>query len=261
MSDNTTPRRVTACMLIIGDEILSGRTRDANLAYLAAWLNEEGVELKEARVLPDEEPVIIRAVNEVRAAFDYVFTTGGIGPTHDDITADCVAGAFGLPLLYSDEAARELMARLTGPLTEGRRRMTRIPEGATIIRNPISGAPGFRLENVHVLAGIPAVMQAMLETLTGTLKGGRKVHSAALHVYSGESLIAATLARVQASYPGVTIGSYPFAHDDRYGASLVLRSPDERLLGEALDSLRSALEADGFQPLEGESRAKDRGVA
>lgn len=246
-------RRVTACLLVIGDEILSGRTRDANLSYLATWLNGEGVELREARVIPDDAEVIIRTLNEVRVAFDYVFTTGGIGPTHDDITADCVAAAFGVPLRYDEDAARELMARLTGPLTEGRRRMTRIPEGATLIRNPVSGAPGFRLGNVHVLAGIPAVMQAMLETLSGTLRGGRPVQSATIHVFAGESVIAATLLKVQEQFPDVAIGSYPFGHQDRYGANLVLRSPDPERLQRATDVLFQALEREGFAPALGEA--------
>lgn len=249
----TEQRRVTACLLIIGDEILSGRTRDANLSYLAKWLNGEGVELREARVIPDDAEVIIRTVNEVRAAYDYVFTTGGIGPTHDDITTDCVAAAFGVPLHFNEEAAKQLMARLTGPMTEGRRRMTRIPEGATIIRNPLSGAPGFRLGNVHVLAGIPAVTEAMLETLRGTLSGGRPVRSETLHVFAGESVIAATLLGVQEQFPDVSIGSYPFGHQDRYGANLVLRSPDETRLGEATEALRQALERNGFAPAAGEA--------
>ncbi|HEY8351683.1 MAG TPA: molybdopterin-binding protein [Sphingomonadales bacterium] len=246
-------RRVTACLLIIGDEILSGRTRDANLSYLARWLNGEGVELREARVIPDDRTVIVRTVNEVRRAFDYVFTTGGIGPTHDDITTDCVAEAFGVPIHFNAEAERELMARLTGPMTEGRRRMTRIPEGATLIRNPVSGAPGFRLGNVHVLAGIPAVMQAMLETIRGTLEGGRPVQSATLHVFAGESRIAATLLEVQERHPDVSIGSYPFGHQDRYGANLVLRSPDGARLAAATEELRQALIRDGFEPGIGEA--------
>lgn len=252
MSEATT-QTVTACLLIIGDEILSGRTRDANLAYLAKWLNEEGIVLREARVIPDIAAVIVATVREVKAKFDYVFTTGGIGPTHDDITASCVAKAFDTPLAFSDEAAAELMARLAGPLNEGRRRMAMIPKGAQLIKNRISGAPGFVIGNVHVMAGIPQVMQAMLETLRGALKGGRKVETAAIHVYAGESFMAPTLSRVQNAYPDVAIGSYPFAHDDKYGASLVLRSADPARLAAALTELRSALAEAGFLPLDGEA--------
>ncbi|MBW7835456.1 MAG: competence/damage-inducible protein A [Sphingomonadales bacterium] len=244
---------VTACLLIIGDEILSGRTRDANLTYLAKWLNEEGIVLREARVIPDIAAVIVATVREVRTKFDYVFTTGGIGPTHDDITAECVAEAFGAPLEFSDAAAAELMVRLTGPLNEGRRRMAMIPKGARLIKNPVSGAPGFILGNVHVMAGSPQVMQAMLETLRGSLRRGRKVETAAIHVYAGESFMAPTLSRVQNAYPDVAIGSYPFAHDDKYGASLVLRSADPARLAAALTELRSALAEAGFLPLDGEA--------
>ena len=244
---------VTACLLIIGDEILSGRTRDANLAYLAKWLNEEGIVLREARVIPDIAAVIVETVREVRPKFDHIFTTGGIGPTHDDITAQCIARAFGVPLVFSEEAAAELMTRLAGPLNEGRRRMAMVPKGARLIKNRISGAPGFILGNVHVMAGIPQVMQVMLETLRGGLRRGRKVETAAIHVYAGESFMAPTLAQVQGRYPDVAIGSYPFAHDDKYGASLVLRSADPARLKVAISDLTAALTEAGFLPLDGEA--------
>ncbi|MDA5193454.1 competence/damage-inducible protein A [Govanella unica] len=246
-------KRVTACLLIIGDEILSGRTEDANLNYLAKWLNEEGIELREVRVIPDVAEVIVPTLNAVRGAFDYVFTTGGIGPTHDDITADCVAAAFGVPLEFNAEAERQLMTRMNGPMTEGRRRMTRIPAGGRTVPNPVSGAPGIEIGNVFVLAGIPRVMQAMLEELRGRLQGGRKVQSAALHVFAGESTMAATLSLVQDRAPEVAIGSYPFVTDDSYGASLVLRSPDPVALAAALDDLRAELQKNGFTVHEGEA--------
>jgi|SRR5690606_4954181 molybdopterin-biosynthesis enzyme MoeA-like protein len=244
---------VTACLLIIGDEILSGRTQDANLAFVAKWLNKEGIVLREVRVIPDVEAVIVATVNEVRHKFDYVFTTGGIGPTHDDITAGSVAKAFGVPLVFNEAAAAAIQARLQGPLNEGRKRMAMLPEGARLIGNVISGAPGFVLGNVHVMAGIPAVMQAMLESLSGTLKGGRPVRSAAIHVYAGESFIAPTLSQVQAASPDVTIGSYPFYSDDKYGASLVLRSADPNALAAARAALTAALKAAGFEPHDGEA--------
>lgn len=244
---------VTACLLIIGDEILSGRTRDANLAFIAKWLNGQGIVLREVRVIPDVEATIVATVNEVRRTYDYVFTTGGIGPTHDDITAGSVAKAFGVALEFNEAAAAALQARLTGPLNEGRKRMAMLPQGARLIENVISGAPGFVLGNVHVMAGIPAVMQAMLETLSGTLKGGRPVGSAALHVYAGESFIAPTLVQVQAAYPDVTIGSYPFYSDDKYGASLVLRGADPDRLAAAVADLGAALKAAGFAPYDGEA--------
>lgn len=247
-----TTKRVTACLLIIGDEILSGRTVDANLNYTAKWLNEVGIELREARVIPDVVEIIVRTLNEVRASYDYVFTTGGIGPTHDDITIDCVAESFGVPVEFSAEAERELMQKLTGPMTEGRRRMTRIPSGGKIIRNPVSGAPGVEMGNVFVLAGIPAVMRSMLETLRDRLQGGAKVLSDAVHVFAGESQMAEILRQVQDRAPHVTIGSYPFVAEGIYGASLVVRSPDEAALKAAMADLRVALETGGFEVKPGE---------
>ncbi len=252
-STQVTTDRVTAALLIIGDEILSGRTRDANLGYLATWLNDHGIELREARVVPDVAKVIIESLNSLRVTYDYVFTTGGIGPTHDDITVDCVAEAFGVPIHYNAEAEAQLMAMLTGPMNDGRRRMTRVPEGGTLIRNPLSGAPGVAIGNVFVLAGIPKVMQVMLEDLRDRLRSGRKVLSAAVHVFAGESRMAATLRRVQDNYPDVAIGSYPFGTRERFGASLVLRSVDGERLGAAVDDLRAALILDGLEVHDGEA--------
>ncbi|MEX1146848.1 MAG: molybdopterin-binding protein [Sphingomonadales bacterium] len=247
-------RRYLACLIIIGDEILSGRTRDRNLAYLAEWLNDEGIELAEARVIPDLPDVIVRTLNECRATFDYVFTTGGIGPTHDDITADCVARAFGVPLEFHPEAHKAMADRVgEDNMTEGRRRMTRVPKGGAIIRNPISAAPGFHIENVLVLAGIPDVMQAMLGTIKGQLVGGRTVLSRTMHAFAGESVIAATLGDVQDAHDGLSIGSYPFYYRDSFGANLVLRARDAVLLSEAYEALRSRLEGEGIHVGDGDA--------
>ena len=251
-------RLYRACLIIIGDEILSGRTKDRNLAFLAEWLNEEGIELKEVRVIPDDTAVIIETVNSCRAAFDYVFTTGGIGPTHDDITAESVARAFGVPLEFHPEAVRAMADRVGEEnMTEGRRRMTRVPAGGEIIRNPISVAPGFRVENVFVMAGIPEVMQAMLGTLKGTLKGGRKMLSRTMHAFAGESVIAQTLTDVQDANPDLSIGSYPFYYRDSYGANLVLRGRDRDLLARAYEELRSRLVDEGITVGDGDAPVPD----
>lgn len=253
-AENDQDRRYRACLIIIGDEILSGRTKDRNLAYLAEWLNDEGIELSEARVIPDVEAIIIRTVNECRAVFDYVFTTGGIGPTHDDITAECVAKAFGVPLLFHPDAHKAMADRVgEDKMTEGRRRMTRVPDGGEIIVNPISVAPGFRVENVYVLAGIPDVMQAMLGTLKGRLAGGRKVLSRTMHAFAGESVIARTLDDVQGRHDDLSIGSYPFYYHDRFGANLVLRARDPDLLADVYEELRRRLEDDGIRVGDGDA--------
>ncbi|HSR71832.1 MAG TPA: molybdopterin-binding protein [Kiloniellales bacterium] len=242
-------RTVTACLVIIGNEILSGRTQDANLAYLGRRLNDVGVRLTEARVVPDDEAVIIRTVNEVRERFDYVFTTGGIGPTHDDITAECVAKAFGRPLIENPEARAILEAHYPpGQLNAARLRMTRTPEGANLIENPISKAPGFQIGNVFVLAGIPAVMQAMFESIVHRLVGGKPLRSRALTVFLPEGRVAAGLGALQERYPDVEMGSYPFNREGRFGTRLVLRATEtERLTAAAaeLDSLVAELGAEG----------------
>jgi molybdenum cofactor synthesis domain-containing protein len=233
---------VTACLLIIGNEILSGRTQDKNLAYIGQGLNELGVRLMEVRVIPDDERVIIDTLNEVRRGFDYVFTTGGIGPTHDDITADCVAKAFGLPLIVNPEARVILEAHYPpGQLTEARLRMARTPEGASLIENPVSKAPGFQVENVFVMAGIPAVMQAMFNSLKHELVGGKPLRSRTVKVEMGESFVAEGLAAVQDSHPDVEIGSYPFNRDGVFGTRLVLRSTEESELTAAAAALDAML--------------------
>jgi len=224
---------VGACVLLIGDEILSGRTRDANLSYIAKHLNDMGIQVREARIVPDVEAVIVDAINDARARFDYVFTTGGIGPTHDDITADAVAKAFGVSIDYHPEAMAilERHYKETGnEFTSARKRMARMPDGALLIDNPVSKAPGFQIENVFVMAGIPIVMQTMLDSLSPRLKGGRTMLSRTLRAHIAEGQIAEPLGAIQAAFPDVSVGSYPFYTDDGYGAAIVMRCVDEARL-------------------------------
>ncbi|MDR9426885.1 MAG: molybdopterin-binding protein [Salibaculum sp.] len=219
----------TAAMLVIGDEILSGRTRDSNMHFLAGELTRIGVDLKEVRVVSDDQDVIIAALNALRAAFDTVFTSGGIGPTHDDITADSVAAAFGVGIDVRDDARAVLQAhydRAGTTLNEARLRMARIPDGAALIDNPVSAAPGFSLGNVHVLAGVPAVFQAMVASVLPLLVGGAPMLSQTLRVERGEGDVAAPLARLAETYPGLSIGSYPFQKDGAYGTHVVVRGAD-----------------------------------
>jgi len=253
-ADNAPDTRIyTAALAIIGNEILSGRTQDANLAHLAKTLNNWGVEMREVRVVPDIEGEIVAAVNALRARYDYVFTTGGIGPTHDDITADSIAKAFGLPLIEHPEAIALLAAHYPpGELTPVRRRMARVPEGADLIENPISKAPGFRIGNVFVMAGVPAIMRAQLEGARGFIAGGRSVQSRTVSVLVGESRIAELLEAVQKRYPETDIGSYPFFRKAGFGTALVLRGRDPAVLDQATESLRQALVAAGVEPHEGE---------
>jgi molybdenum cofactor synthesis domain-containing protein len=238
---------VTACLLIIGNEILSGRTQDKNLAFVGERLNGLGIRLMEARVVPDVEAVIVGTLNEVRRRFDYVFTTGGIGPTHDDITAECVAKAFARPLIVHPEARKILEAHYEpGQLTEARLRMARTPEGAELIENPVSKAPGFQVENVFVMAGIPTIMQAMFASLQHRLAGGTPLQSRSVAVEMGESFVADGLAHLQERFPDVEIGSYPFNRNGVFGTRLVLRATEEALLDKAaaeLDGLLASLGA------------------
>jgi molybdenum cofactor synthesis domain-containing protein len=232
------PDVVTACLIIIGNEILSGRTRDANLPFLAGRLNELGVRLREARVIPDNEATIVATVNECRHRFTYVFTTGGIGPTHDDITADSVAKAFGVRLVRNPEAVRRLREHYAeGDLNEARLRMANIPEGADLLDNPVSRAPGFRLGNVFVLPGVPTIMQAIFEGFRHQLVGGRPVLSRAVIVYAPEGTIAERLRALQARFPEVEMGSYPFLRRDRLGTSVVLRAVERERIDAAADAL------------------------
>jgi molybdenum cofactor synthesis domain-containing protein len=215
--------RVTASVLIIGNEILSGRTQDTNLAYLAKKLNDYGIQIRETRVVPDVEAEIVAAVNALRVRYDYVFTTGGIGPTHDDITADCIAKSFGVPLVINEEIAEILRRRESPPeIMEMRMRMARIPQGGGLIRNPF-GPHGFFIENVYVMAGIPQVMQAMIGSLEGKLRRGETIQSRSVTAYLPESHVARRLGEIQDKYPQIDLGSYPFHRKDQYGTTLVMR--------------------------------------
>ncbi len=230
----------TAAILVIGDEILSGRTRDANMHYLAGELATKGIDLKEARIVPDVQDAIVAALNALRARYDHVFTSGGIGPTHDDITADAVAAAFGLPLHVRDDA-RELLARhydRSGlEFNEARMRMARIPEGAVLLDNPISAAPGFSLENVHVMAGVPSIFQAMVASLLPRLTGGRPLLSQTLRIERGEGSVARPLAELAAEFDDLSFGSYPFIQNGAYGTNIVVRGTDAGRLDAAMARL------------------------
>ena len=220
-----------AALIIIGNEILSGRTKDENLSYLANWLNEIGIQLSEVRVIRDEEEIIVDAVNNLRKTYNYVFTTGGIGPTHDDITSLSIAKAFNVDLEINDKALSILKEYYKdSELTDARMKMTMIPKGAELVDNPISRAPGFKLENVFVMAGIPSIMQGMLEGARKHLKGGDIIKSTSVDVFTRESNVAEELSELQRNYPDVEIGSYPFSKENKFGTSLVLRSKDSRLL-------------------------------
>jgi molybdenum cofactor synthesis domain-containing protein len=221
---------VTAGLLVIGDEILSGRTKDKNIGFIAEYLTTIGIDLKEVRVVPDEEVEIVAALNAIRARYTYVFTTGGIGPTHDDITADAVAKAFGVPIDYHPQAVEILTARLAqtgGVMNEARMRMTRVPKGGELVLNKVSAAPGFRIGNVIVMAGIPQVMQAMLEFVTPQLRTGAKMLSESVRAELREGDIGSELGVIAKANPDVVIGSYPFMDENRAAnAHVVMRSRD-----------------------------------
>ena len=217
-------------MLLIGNELLSGRTQDTNLSYIAKRMVEKGIRVKEARVISDTPEVIVKAVNELRSRHTYVFTTGGIGPTHDDITADCVAAAFGVELPINAEAKAILLAHFAErniEVNDDRLRMARIPEGASLVDNPVSAAPGFQIENVFVFAGVPRIMQAMLDSVLPRLDEGQVLHSITVWCQLGEGTIASGLRALQAQYPDVDIGSYPGKMQDDYRLSLVACGADE----------------------------------
>ncbi len=219
----------TAAMLVIGDEILSGRTQDSNTHYLAGELTSHGVDLREVRVVSDDAAALVAAVKALSDTFDHVFTSGGIGPTHDDITADCIAEAFGASIDVREDARALLAAhyeRQGSELNEARLRMARIPDGATLIDNPVSIAPGFKLGNVHVMAGVPSVFKAMVATVMPTLTGGAPLLSQTLRVDRGEGDIAGPLAKLAADYPDLSIGSYPFQKNGAYGSNIVIRGQD-----------------------------------
>ncbi|MEZ5757147.1 MAG: molybdopterin-binding protein [Emcibacteraceae bacterium] len=247
-------KKVKAALIVIGDEILSGRTRDANINYIANWLGGLGIILDEVRVIPDDATRIQKTVNDCRKAFDYVFTTGGIGPTHDDITAANVAAAFGVKFSLN-EKARKLLEDNIGKdnMTEARLRMAMIPEGASLIKNPVSAAPGFQLDNVFVLAGIPVVMQSMLLDVENRISGGAKISSKAIHVFAGESQFADILSEIEDQFENLTIGSYPFYKGGTYGATFVLRSPVLSEVDGALALLKSKINESGVEFFMGEA--------
>jgi molybdenum cofactor synthesis domain-containing protein len=229
-----------AAMLVIGDEILSGRTRDANMHYLAHAFTNAGIDLKEARVVSDDADAIVSALRALSDAYDVVVTSGGIGPTHDDITADCVARAFDVPIGVRDDARAILQAhydRQGTELNEARLRMARIPKGATLIDNPVSAAPGFTIGNVHVMAGVPSVFQAMVESVLPTLTGGTPLLSQTLRVMRGEGDIAGPFGALAAEFPDLQFGSYPFQKDGVYGANLVVRGADGARVDAAMTRL------------------------
>jgi molybdenum cofactor synthesis domain-containing protein len=230
----------TAAMLVIGDEILSGRTRDANMHYLAGEVTKVGIDLREVRVVSDDPAAIVAAVQALSVGYDHVFTSGGIGPTHDDITAENVAAAFDRPISVRDDARAILAAHYDArgqELNAARLRMARIPDGATLIDNPISAAPGFTIENVHVMAGVPSIFQAMLASVLPKLTGGAPILSQALEVRRGEGDIAGPLSDLAERYPDLSIGSYPFIRDGCYGAQIVMRGQDGARLEAAMSEL------------------------
>lgn len=240
---------VSAAVLIIGNEVLSGRTRDANLQFLAAALGDIGIRVREARVVEDDQADIVQAVNALRHRYDYVFTTGGIGPTHDDITAGAIAAAFGVPLQRNPEAVACLERQYRPEdRNAARMKMAELPAGATLIANPISNSPGFRLDNVFVLAGVPKIAQAMFDSIRHSLTGGAKMLSRTVTIYLAEGLLAAGLAEVQACHTEVEIGSYPFIRADRLGSAIVVRGTDPAKVDAAASAVAELARSLGVEP-------------
>lgn len=242
-------RVYTAALVVIGDEILSGRTHDRNIAQIAAWLQVQGIRLAEARVVADAPEAIIGAVNALREAHDYLFTTGGIGPTHDDITVDAVAAALGVPVVIHPRARAVLEAYYRdrpGGLTEARLRMARVPEGASLIPNRMSGAPGIRIGNIFLMAGVPHITAQMLDALTGTLPGGAPLLSETIGCWVAESDVADLLRETEKAHPACQIGSYPFFREGRIGANFVVRSTAADELSRCIDMLTAGLDKAGF---------------
>jgi len=250
----TEPSRIwKAALLVIGDEILSGRTQDKNVAQVATWLNVQGIRLSEVRVVADDTAAIVEAVNALRARNDYLFTTGGIGPTHDDITVDAVAEAFGVGVVIHPEA-RAILERYYEPrggLNEARLRMARVPEGAQLIPNRMSGVPGIQIGNVYLMAGVPSITAGMLDALTGTLEGGLPVLSQTIGSWVQESEIADLLRKTEQDHDGCAIGSYPFFREGRVGANFVVRSTDAAVLEACCDALSTGLRALGREAVPG----------
>ena len=247
-------RQWTAALAVIGDEILSGRTQDKNVAQLATWLNEQGIRLAEVRIVPDDGAKIGETVNALRVAHDYLFTTGGIGPTHDDITIDAIAEALGVPVIVHPEA-RHILEDYYRPrgveLTEARLRMARVPEGAELLDNPSSGAPGVKWGNIYILAGVPDIAASMLKALTGKLAGGQPMVSVTVGARVPESEVAALLRELEGAHPGVTVGSYPFVRDGGFGANFVIRSEDGQLAETCAAELADRLRDSGIEPFAG----------
>ncbi|MGB7406127.1 MAG: molybdopterin-binding protein [Pacificimonas sp.] len=241
----------SAGLVVIGDEILSGRTQDANLAYLAKWLNVEGIDLQGAEIVPDEMDRIVEAVNRGRERFDYLFTTGGIGPTHDDISVDAVAKALGVEVVEHPEARAILEGYYGDRITPARLRMARVPKGGELIKNPVSGAPGIRVENVLMMAGVPKITQGMLAGLQGELEGGAPVLDRSVGAWVGETEVADTLIAVEREKEGVQIGSYPFWREGKVGSNFVIRARTQEALDDAAERLMTALNDSGVKPIDG----------
>jgi len=253
MTKDRNERIWTAALLVIGDEILSGRTRDKNIQQVALWLNLQGIRLAEVRVVPDIADVIGEAVTALAGRNDYLFTTGGIGPTHDDITVDAIAAALGLPVVV-DPRAREVLEEYyadRGGVNEARLRMARVPQGATLIENRMSGAPGIRIANILILAGVPHIAGMMLDALSGMLEGGRPILSRTLGCWVAESEVADVLASAERDHDGCQIGSYPFFREGRVGANFVVRSVEPAALDECAGDLAARLRALGHEIVDG----------
>lgn len=243
----------TAAFIVIGNEILSGRTQDKNINFLANGLNALGIRFKEVRIIPDIEQTIIDTVNELRKKFTYVFTSGGIGPTHDDITSESIAKAFGVELLRNPDAVAALEAHYENSeqnLNEARLRMANIPDGATLIRNPISGAPGYRIENVFVMAGVPSIMQAMFDNIKNSLQGGEKIIAREITTHLTEGTIASALSKIQSNYPNLDLGSYPFIHSGKLGVCLVVRGIDKTEISKCEKAITKMIEELGGSVIE-----------
>jgi molybdenum cofactor synthesis domain-containing protein len=249
----TANRIYTAALVIIGDEILSGRTQDKNISQIALWLNVQGIRLREVRVVPDVEDAIVEAVNALRARNDYLFTTGGIGPTHDDITVDAIAKALGVGVVLHP-IAKETLERYyaeRGGITEARLRMARVPEGADLIPNRMSGAPGIKHGNIFIMAGVPHITAGMLDALTGTLEGGAPLLSHQLGCWVAESEVSTLLGDTEKAHEGCQIGSYPFFREGKVGANFVVRSTDAHMLNQCCAALKSGLEGFGYPVIDG----------
>jgi molybdenum cofactor synthesis domain-containing protein len=242
MAEAASPTIVTAAILVIGDEILSGRTKDKNIGYIAEYCTTVGIDIREVRVVPDIEDEIVAAVRALSERYDHVFSTGGIGPTHDDITADAMAKAFDVSIDHDPRAVKILTDRYgSANLNEARMRMARIPAGAALIDNSVSGAPGFTIRNVHVMAGVPVIMQAMLDAVTATIPTGTKMLSATVPASMGEGRIAAGLGAIQEDFPDVSIGSYPKMLDGGFATDIVLRSRDAGRLATAVQAVETLI--------------------